>query len=186
MGRKRELETVQIVVSALIHNQKDGITRKALIEAVEQEHKISERSIAEALSVLTEAELMRKTSEPFGARLRINLPEALRGYRDFQLTDLLTTAYGMPDRIKDDIHNSWERIDRAVISGEIDFIRHISHGTEYWPDYPEEASEWAMSLEIHWVMRYLKIWKSKQKTTDQFFSGGGNKQLVKNLLENQK
>lgn len=163
MGRKKELGTVQILVSILCSNQNSGITRKALIETIESEHAISERSIDEALSILNKSGILRKTSEPFGARLRIDLYKALKEYRNFQLKDIEETTNNLPERMKEDIHYSFVKINNAVVEGEIDFIKTIFKGPEFWRDYPEEAIGWAISIQTNWIMRFLKVWKSRQK-----------------------
>ncbi len=166
MGRKRELETVHLVVSVLCSNRKKGITRKALIEKIVNEHGIGERSIAEALSILKKSGILRKTSEPFGARLRIDLYNAQKGYRDFFLEDLQKTTNHLPDRMKNDVYNSYVEINNAVVDGEIGLIKKLAYGPEYWSDYPVEARLWATNFEIQWTMRYLEVWKSRQKIMD--------------------
>lgn len=167
MGRKRELETVQLVVYTICSHQKDGITRKSLIEKIKIEKNISERSIAEALSVLSKSGILRKTNEPFRARMRINLLSALKGYRSFQLEDLKETTKKLPERMQKDVYDSFVNINNAVVEGEVDFIKTVIQGPEYWVDYPEEAINWAISMQVHWIMQYLKIWKSKQKIKDK-------------------
>ena len=166
MGRKRELETVRLVVFVLCSNKKKGITRKALIEKIVNGLEIGERSIAEALSILKKSGILRKTSEPFGARLRIDLYKARKGYRDFQLEEVLKTTKDLPDRMQNDVYNSYVEINNAVVDGEIGLIKKLFQGPEYWSDYPEESHNWAISIETDWIMQYLEVWKSRQKIMD--------------------
>lgn len=66
------------------------------------------------------------------------------------------------------------RIDDLSISNKEDSIKTVIQGPEYWLDYPEEAIDCARSMEVHWIMQYLIVWRAKRKIKDQFPSYGIN------------